>query len=254
MEKEVTRQDKIDAYILNQMSSSERNDFESQMKSDRELDELVRFQKMIVEEISDRESFQSLLEKHKQGKIVKLKVWRILSVAAVFTGLLGFFILQPTRTSNELILNSYSLSFPDKIQKNKFQEPLRGQEYYIPYLSENNSENAIAGLSYFERKDFQAALESFGRIDNLSKHPDLLLYMSISQMKLNQNEIAIRNLEYLVSIKDFKYSEPAYYYLSLGYIQKGKILKAREILKRLVKNNGEYSAVAVEILSKLRWF
>jgi hypothetical protein len=57
MEKEITRQEKIDAYLLNQMSSSERIEFESQIDSDLELKDKIRIQRMIVEEINDRESF-----------------------------------------------------------------------------------------------------------------------------------------------------------------------------------------------------
>lgn len=244
----------MDAYLLNQMSSSERIEFESQLNSDPELQEDIRIQKMIVEEIIDRESFLSLLDQNKKKKVVTRKIWRAISIAAVFTGLLGFFIIQPTTTSNNNIYLAFSDIQPGEIERVKVEDPLRGEEYIIAGLPITDSEYGIKGLGYFENKDYINAAGSFQQIQNIKAYPDLMLYMAISQLKSNQSSIAIINLEYLSNLKNFKSADLAKYYLSLGYINTGKVLKSRNVLKELVKAKGTYSTKASEMLSKMRWF
>ncbi|MBN1181187.1 MAG: hypothetical protein JXB49_02795 [Bacteroidales bacterium] len=254
MEKEITRQEKIDAYLLNQMSSSERAEFELQFDSDRELQEEIRIQKMIIEEINDRESFLSLIDQKKKKKVLTRKIWRVISIAAVFTGLLGFFIIQPTTISNKNIYSAFSDIQPGIIEREKVSDPLRGEEYIIPGLSMTDSEFGIKGLDYFVREDYINASSSFQQIQNIKTYPELMLYMAISQLKSQQSSSALINLEYLSSLKDFKSAELAKYYLSLGYINTGKILKARPVLKEIAKAKGTYSTKASEMLSKMRWF
>ena len=254
MVKEITRQEKIDAYLLNQMSSSERAEFELLFDSDPELQEEIRIQKMIVEEINDRESFLSLLDQNKTKKIITRKIWRAISIAAVFTGLLGFFIIQPTTTSNKEIYSAFSDIQPGKIEKEKVTDPLRGEEYIIPGLPTTDSEYGIKGLDYFEREDFINAASSFQQIQNIKAYPDLMLYMAISQLKSNQTSSALINLEFLSSLENFKSADLAKYYLSLGYINTGKVLKARKVLKEIAKAKGTYATKASEMLLKMRWF
>ncbi len=254
MEKEITRQEKIDVYLLNQMSSSERAEFELQLDSDPELQEKIRIQKMIVEEINDRESFLSSIDQNKKKKIITRKILRAISIAAVFTGLLGFFIIQPTTTSNSNIYSAFSDIQPGKIEREKVSDPLRGEEYIIPGLPMTDSEYSIKGLDYFEREDYINAASSFQKIQNIKSHPELMLYMAISQLKSNQSSSALINLEYLSSLKNFKSTEMAKYYLSLGYINTGKVLKARKVLKEIARAKGTYSTRASEMLSSMRWF
>lgn len=254
MEKEITRQEKIDAYLLNQMSSSERIEFESQIDSDPELQEQIRIQRMIVEEINDRESFNYLLDKNRKKKITVKKTWRILSIAAVFTGLLGFFIIQPTTISNKSIYNTFSDIQPSRIELVRVEDPLRGEEYVIPGLPMTDSEFAKDGLNYYEKNDYLKATIAFQKIQDLKDYPELMIYHSIAQLKVGQTSEAINNLLYLSNLKDFKSLELSKYYLSLGYINAGKVLKARKILKNIVESKGEYSMRASEMLSNMRWF
>ena len=243
MGKEITRQDKIDAYLLNQMSSSERAEFELLLDSDQELQEEIRIQKMIVEEINDRESFLSLLDQNKKKKVVTRKIWRAISIAAVFTGLLGFFIIQPTTTSNNIIYSKFSDIQPGEIEREIVEDLLRGEEDFV-----------LKALDYFEREDYKNAASSFQQIQNITAYPELILYMAISQLKSNQSSSALLNLEYLSSLKNFKSAELAKYYLSLGYINTGKVLKARKVLKEIARAKGTYSTRASEMLSSMRWF
>jgi|GEM_PF-2048735 len=254
MEKEITRQEKIDAYLLNQMSSSERDEFELLLDSDPELQEEIRIRKMIVEEINDRESYLSLIDQNMKKKVLTRKIWRAISIAAVFTGLLGFFIIQPTTTSNNEIYSAFSDIQPGEIERDKVTDPLRGEEYIIPGLPMTDSEFGIKGLDYFEREEYINAASSLQQIKNIKAYPELMLYMAISQLKSNQSSSALINLEYLSSLKNFKSAELAKYYLSLGYINTGKVLKARKVLKEIARAKGTYSTRASEMLSSMRWF
>jgi tetratricopeptide (TPR) repeat protein len=174
----------------------------------------------------------------------------------IAASLIGVVLLlwQPTKIPNKKAPELYAYVSPDKIELIKTEDQLRGTEYLVPGMSSQNSESAIEGLTYFEIGDFKNAVGYFERIDSLDSHPDVLLYLSIAQLKSNRSIDAIKNFEYLASIKDFKSSELVNYYLSLGYIQSGEIVKARRILRRIIENKRQYSKEASEILSKLRWF
>lgn len=252
MEKEITRQDKIDSYLLGRMNSADRIEFEAEIASDTELKDKVRLQKLIIDEINDRESFNRLLKNNEKNKIIKLQIWKVVSIAAVFTGLLGFFILQPTRIANEKIFEEYSVTFPVRISEVK--DPVRGTEYALPGMSYDDYQNANNGLAYYNNQSYQKAIQSFETIDSLRKFPELALYMSISQLKVNKTDDAINTLEYLNDLRGFKFEEAVKYYLSIAYIQSGKILKARKLLRSLIKNQGDYHIESSEILSKMRWF
>lgn len=255
MEKEIVWQEKIDRYLLHQMSDVEKSDFEFELERDQGLEESVRLQRIILEEITDRASFNSMLQIGEKKLVLRLKVLRIVSVAAIFTGLLGFFIWQPTRTPNEIIFNSYAASIPISISIEKTEDPLRGIEYLIPGLTYRESEIAFEGVSFYHNDAFKMASEALESISDLQeKNLDLLLCLSISQLMSDQTEKAITNLEYLRSVSTYKSINNVKYYLSICYIQENKIIKARRLLWDLKKNKGKYSKKATDILRKIRWF
>jgi hypothetical protein len=178
----------------------------------------------------------------------------VISIAAVFTGLLGFFIVQPTTTSNRDIFKTYTDIRPSRIELVRVEDPLRGEEYIIPGLPMTDSEFAKDGLNFYEKNDYLKATLAFQKIQDLKDYPEIMIYHSIAQLKIGQTSEAINNLLYLSNLKNFKSAELSKYYLSLGYINAGKILKARKILKNIVEDKGEYSMRASKMLSSMRWF
>jgi len=191
-----------------------------------------------------------------ESKISKKTIvtyWPQLLIAASLFGVI-FLLWQPTKIPNKKAPELYAYVSPDKIVLIKTEDQLRGTEYLVPGMSPQNSENAIEGLTYFDTGDFNNAVGSFERIDSLNYHPDILFYLAIAQLKSNRSIEAIKNFEYLTSRIDFKSTELAYYYLSLGYIQSGEIVKGRRMLRSIVKTNQQYAKAASEILTKLRWF
>jgi tetratricopeptide (TPR) repeat protein len=189
----------------------------------------------------------------KVSKKTIVTYWPQLLIAASLIGVI-LLLWQPTKVTNRKAPELYAYVAPDKIELIKTGDQLRGTEYAVPGMSYQNSERAIEGLTYFDSGDFKDAVGPLEGIDSLNYHPEILFYLALAQLKSNQNSEAIQNLEYLTSIKNFKSSQLVYYYLSLGYIQSGEIVKARRILRSIIENKQQYSKTASEILSKLRWF
>ena len=74
MEGNFELQDKIDRFLLNQMTEEERNNFIIDMETNPELKESVSIQKQIIDEINERESFMAILEKAETSKIFDKEV------------------------------------------------------------------------------------------------------------------------------------------------------------------------------------
>ena len=81
-----------------------------------------------------------------------------------------------------------------------------------------------------------------------------MLFLAIAQLKTNQVEQAVSNLEYLNTISNYEFADEVKFRLALGYINQNKKSKAKDLLVSLVSTNNKYSNTAQEILDNMRWF
>jgi hypothetical protein len=261
MQEEDKIQELIDKYLLNKMSNEEKYHFEKEMTSDLDLQEKVKLQKMIINEIRRKEElytiYKSVEEIHNEKvKTKRILLYRAFSIAALITGI-AFIIWQPTQYSNNKIINKYSTDFPNQFS---LEEPTNGltRGFYIGFSGDfdaNEKENLSLALQSYENQNYVQSAHYFQIIDSLLfRDPDLALYMSISQFKSGIDKVAIVNFKYLCTLENFRFQEQAQFFLSLAYIKSGKISEARRLLRKIKDGKSEYSLQATNILSKMRWF
>jgi len=262
MDKDIQRQDIIDRYLLNEMSSDEKLNFEKEMESDTALKEYVETQKIIIEKIIEREKFKTFLKEVdskeiKTAKIVSFKsIYSVLAAAAVLAGII-FLILQPTQYSNSKILSVYNFDFKNDITINTNNNGInvRGDECNIENLTSQECLTIKEALLLYDKKDYSKAAILFEKTLNpLEKNLVLDFYMAISQLKSGNIAKAIDNFYYLSKQDKYIYAIDSKYYLALAYIKDGKTKEAKKILHQLKKDYNKYSKPANEILRKLRWF
>ena len=106
--------------------------------------------------------------------------------------------------------------------------------FYIQLFKNNNFENSKRILITLNPKE---------------KNNQLLLFLAIAQLKTNEVNEAVSNLEYLNAISNYEFADEA-----LGYINQNKKRKAKDLLVTLASANNKYSQTSQEILDNIRWF
>jgi hypothetical protein len=224
MENNHTLQDKIDDYLLDRMSMLDREAFEKEMAESDQLRQDVELQRMIKDEINERGSFFKIMENaenQKTGTLLLFRSWKFYSIAASVLILITFFIWQPTQMSNEAIVEQYAVVIPIKRYQDMYYEPgLR----YGTGVDSLNIERMKQALHHFNKQEYQKA-------------------SAILEELLVDSEK--RAVKYLL--------EDAKYILSLAYLQQGKRIQTRYLLKSFDPNSTYYDE-SKEILRQMRWF
>jgi len=270
-------QDKIDRFLLNQMNSDEKKNFESHMDNNPGLKKTVDAQKLIVEEIKERESFMAILEEaensaklesnksassikeekisNNKHKTFQLNYKWTLSIAAAIIGI-AFIIWQPHKSSNQDIFNTYTLAYASSnILESDNTIKTRGGNIFFENLNPTDNSKISEALNLYYNKEYGAAKAIFEQVlVPKEKNNELVLYMAICQLFSSDINNAINNLTYLSSLKNYVFKDQVNYYLALAYIKNNQISKARTVLSNIQKSDSEYATTAAEMLNKMRWF
>ncbi|WP_323027489.1 hypothetical protein [Gelidibacter japonicus] len=201
----------------------------------------------------------TLLEVEKQSKTISFS-WVKYAVAAIIV--VGFFIWQPTQSTNEELFTSYyndlnSLTENDQfllIEQKQVQAEERGSDLYIKDLTKVETELFISGFIAFKSHNYDKAKNIFADLNTKTTSKLVLFFLSLSQLHTDDMKAAISNLEYLNSQTDIKFSDEVKYHLAMSYIKIGKRNKSKVLLKELITNNSEFKDKAEKTLKKMRWF
>jgi len=261
-------QDKIDRFLLDQMDVEEKKNFQIDMDNNSDLKESVNIQKLIVEEIKERESFMSILDeaesssksipdKSTQNKYKTFQInysWAI-SIAAAIIGI-AFIIWQPHKSSNQNIYNTYALAYArTNILESDNTIKTRGGAIYFENLSPSDNMIISEALLLYHDQNYRASKTIFEQVlVHKAKNDELMLYMAISQLFSNDIDNAINNLVDLTKLSNYLFKDQADYYLALAYIRSNQVSKARKLLKDIKEGNSEYANQAAEMLNEMRWF
>src|SRR6185369_3981789 len=102
-------------------------------------------------------------------------------------------------------------------------------------------------------KNYSAAISMFNAaLKNDGENSEALFYNGVSNLSLNEEVVAINLLESVVKNSPNKFSDAAKWYLSLAYIKKNKIPKAKKLLIELSNSNNEFKSNAQKTLDELK--
>lgn len=270
-------QDKIDRFLLDQMSTVEKQDFIVELDNDPDLQETVEIQRLLVEEIKQRESFMTILEEAEDSRLstagktnsttsgampsidarksFRINYFWVVSIAAAIIGIV-FIVWQPHKSSNSNIYTKYAHAFTGSdFPEYDSQITTRGGDIIFENLnpSENNQINKALSLYYNE--EYSAAKTIFEQVlIPKKKCNELVLYMAISELYSYDTNKAIDNLVYLNNLTNYRFTCQAAFYLALAYIKTNQTNNARKLLLNLKDGDSEYAICAAEILAEMRWF
>jgi hypothetical protein len=200
-----------------------------------------------------------LTNNKKETKVISLSWMKYGSIAAIF--IIGFMIWQPNKLSNDKLFSQYN-SDESTIKSIDYQKMVtisessdtRGGEILFQNYSKSETEAAITAIELFKNDNFEKSRQILTNLNPRERNNQLLLFLAIAQLKTNQVEQAVSNLEYLNTISNYEFADEVKFRLALGYINQNKKSKAKDLLVSLVRTNNKYSNTAQEILDNMRWF
>jgi tetratricopeptide repeat protein len=225
----------IEKYLSGELSGSELEDFESQLKIDASLQEELDLHLQVAETLKGDQvhHFRTVLKKvdqdwqspgsKKNAKVFSLSIRRIAAFAAVAMVLIiAFQVFGPkTNLSNEAL-------FADNFEPYKMILNQRSG------ASDPLTDSMNAAVGAYERKEFETASRLFQGLEE--KTPDngaYRLYIANAELSLGNTEIAIKLLEQLVKDASPLFIEQSRWYLALAYLQKGDMDSTKKELQQI---------------------
>jgi tetratricopeptide (TPR) repeat protein len=236
--------EKIDKYFNDELSISERQDFENELVNDKELQEAASFyvnSRTAAKQLADdkrRGEFEELRKKLSQksegsGKIKPL-VW-LSGLAASVVLVVGFwwFSRTPASSVNEMA---------DTYVQEHFQN--------LPVKMDAAADSLQMGLRLFnEQKLSEARIVFESILKQKNNDSEALKYAGITALRLKDYDKAIQYFQILASQKGF-FANPGKFYQAIALLQQSsKNEKQAEILlKEVIDNNLEGKEEAALIL------
>ncbi len=241
----------IDKYNSGELNSEERRKFETQLKSDKKLNELYEFSGDLLTVIENEDLFkaksviQQIYEKEQDKKPCKYPGRnKLLYIAAGFVLLAGIIAI--------LYFTVFSKATPGQLFNKYYTHPEIWEEYRSNSKNHPSSMYIQAAYCYKER-DFNKANQLFTRY--LQSNPvdaKALFAYGISLLNTNQSEKAIGQFKSVIKTQNNDFMQPAQWYLALTFLKMGETKKAEKILNEIARTNHYKSNEAGIILRRLK--
>ena len=216
------KQDRIDNYILGEMSNEERLAFEQEMAQDTSLNEEVVLQQEIVRAIRMKAAKEHLqkIEREIQAKERRRKVFAIRFSSVAIAACLALGIFFYVDTANSYI--SYGLNIQHEMVVTKCDS--RGGTSYseraLDAINENDFDKALAIIEEGEKLEF-----------TFSDPNPVLQEQALLEYKMEQEDLQ--------------------WYKAVAYMCKGRWIKAKRLLKEIATSDSYYKAEAKKALYNL---
>lgn len=240
--------EKIDAYLLNDLSQKERAIFEMAMQHNKALKEEVLFRKEMLGGLNTyrnqvfkeklKNVHQEVLEENKHRQKVTRLIW-LRTIAASVLLLIGFFLISKSNTNRkgEQLFAAYFST-----HEMAFQTRNAGEEEKSPTIEE-----------LYNMKKFAQALPMMEyylkyNLDN----PQFLLGMGISYLKTNKLDQAEAIFSKPTLLTNPFFVDRATWYMALINLRRSDLQASRVLLQQLASNeDADLHEQAKELLKKL---
>lgn len=236
---------KIESYLLGQMSETEKVEFESELQNNQLLKEQLELEQAIVTQIQDRafveQQITSAKKEMQKGKTIRLTLYSVVSIAAMLV--LVFFVrgFWQGQQYDQLYASNF-VTYPN--------------DYLIingSYRGDVEFDSLqVMAITAYEAKDFPTAINMFTRVLTTTDNPEIRFYLAISQLEVNQTNQALTNLQTLYNQpNEYRYFEQTRWYLALVNLKIHHKAEAKKYLDELVKLEEVYWDKAKELLNQL---
>ncbi|MFK8007586.1 MAG: hypothetical protein AB8H03_14500 [Saprospiraceae bacterium] len=251
----------IEAYLENELSDSERTDFEQRLKTDAALAKQMQLHQEVDLALSNPKSFEmetilseigdEFSEKYRTPKKNSFSSSRIrfiytASIAASFILLAAFLWWQ----------FGQSASNPQQLYA-KFYEPY-SISTAIRSTNQTINSKLNEGQKKYQEKNYKEAISQFDVIlknENLNTNdiPIVYFYKALSHLGLEELDEAKTMLDKIVAISDHSYLQQSQWYLALIEMKNGNSERVNFWLNKVLQTSsqGKYAKQAKELLKDL---
>lgn len=242
--------EKIEQYLMNELSIREQVKFEEDLRKDPELRREYELRKEINEAIQEddvmelRDSLSKVMTKQSVFSNKTRKIYLLSSVAAAFVLLLVLTsrIFFSTGTNNNAALyDRYYETYPAIMSFRSSDETSESKNDLYKAFTFYEAEDFIQASFYFERIAQQDSTNYLSRF-----------YLGLCKIELDKPNEAEVLLSELIVKNNHVFWEQAHWYLAMIYIKKDKQSNAREVLHSIVQQNMAKKEEAKEILKSLK--
>ena len=109
------------------------------------------------------------------------------------------------------------------------------------------------GIKQYEEKNYSGAIVIFNTVlKNDPGNTEALFYGGVSNLNQHEETVAVKLFESVLKHSPNTFADAARWYLSLAYIKKNKISKAKPLLEELSRSDNEYNSRAKKTLDELK--
>lgn len=247
----------IDDYLLGKLEGKALDDFEKRLKKDKSFAKKVELHKLIIEGIieSEDQRIQDIMDQADEElagplkrKVLFLKNYRYAAFILVLLAI-GAYFLFFNESKTERLFSEYFSPY-----KNDLITYTRGNKIPADFneLSQESYNKVVSGMKAYDNGQYKKAADLFGQvIEKYSSQPELIFYLSISQLEIDEPQKAVNNLFYLQNLPDFRYKYETVWYLALAYLKKGNKNEALIYLSKIPEQS-KYTKQASEIKQILK--
>lgn len=228
MRNDISTEERIDNYLLGRMSAQERQQFESELASDPELQKELESQRQVANAVQ-RAAMSSFLKQHAQQRSNKYRslfsstrrvVWTITSIAAMFVLVIGF--VRYNKTANTF----------------KTEGLLAYNNIEIPIARDGNQIDSLISQAYtlIGHGEYKQAKNAMAIADR-----NIREYLAIEHITLTEEETYEQQI-LQQKLYDLEWLN------AIALMKQGRVVKAKKALMYISVSNSPYSAIAKQIL------
>ena len=262
-------QNRIERYLLNEMTSEEAHEFSNKIECDPQLKEEVEMVALIIgatrkvgqksdmadielmrqvslseiEELTGRKG-TTAADNTKKSPILSIKtaIWALSGIAAILLAVL--FINHHKESSN---LNQLYADFYQPLDEDGLAVARGGDD-----ISEADNLFLSEGFELYSQGEYAKALTKFNQISDNNQR-SVSLFSAISLLETGNAKQAVQLLESAISDygEGWEYYQDAQWYLALAYLKSKQEEDAEKMLQQIVVENRFYAEKASKLLQDL---
>lgn len=260
---EIEIQHKIDLYLSNTMSESERLSFEKQMESDTDLKEQVLLQKSIGEVLFESE-FDHIKDDEKGKELdqikntLKTKEYQEHQESLKSTAL----IYQKTKQRRKLLLVSSVAAailaitsiflFPTKDTFETIYAEYADWDELTSYVEQSDANDFSKGELLYQEKKYAEAIQFFEiytKDQNKKLYAPGLMYLGASYFANDNASEALAKYDLLINSNSYD-SSKGYWYKLLIYLKQKDSSQVNKTLEMILSNQNNYNYQKAEEIKK----
>ncbi len=218
--------EQIDRYVLNEMDHNEREAFESQLKKQPELKQLVEQHKTLIEAI-EIEGLKNLMDKlHDQetNRVFPLNTNKKRPKTSFYNYAIAASLILLVSIFGVLLFDQN----PNKKLYAKYFKPDPG----LPTtMSETSNFEFYDAMVNYKQGDYEKAISKWEIIQEKNQHSDTINYfLGVAHLANENEDLAISYLKFVSDSDEKSFENETNYYLGLAYLKSDNVELAKKYL------------------------